>query len=126
MRDSSLVFMAGKTERKHRCGIIVRMRRAVPQHTRIYAPDALAPGAQLALSGPAAHHLSRVLRATVGDHLVVFNEGVEFPAGLSIRALENTDKVFHLVIPAKPTDLSDEDLDKVVGGAAKKAVKKLY
>jgi 16S rRNA (uracil1498-N3)-methyltransferase len=56
------------------------MRRAVPQHTRIYAPDALAPGALLALSGPAAHHLSRVLRATVGDHVVVFNAGVEFPA----------------------------------------------
>ena len=43
-------------------------------------------------------------------------EGVELPAGLSIKALENTDKVFHLVIPAKPTDLSDEDLDKVAGG----------
>ena len=42
--------------------------------------------------------------------------GVEFPAGLSIRALENTDKVFHLVSPAKQTDLSDEELDKVAGG----------
>ena len=43
-------------------------------------------------------------------------EGVELPAGLSIKALENTDKVFHLVIPAKSADssnLSDEDLDKV-------------
>ena len=45
-------------------------------------------------------------------------EGAELPAGLSIKALENTDKVFHLVIPAKPTDLSDEDLDKVAGGDA--------
>ena len=43
-------------------------------------------------------------------------EGAELPAGLSIVALENTDKVFHLVIPAKPANLSDEDLDKVVGG----------
>jgi hypothetical protein len=43
-------------------------------------------------------------------------EGIDFPAGLSIRAVENADKVFHLVIPAKPTDLSDEDLDKVAGG----------
>lgn len=56
------------------------MRRAVPQHTRIYAPDAMAPGAHLSLSGAAAHHLSRVLRATVGDQLVVFNDGVEFSA----------------------------------------------
>jgi len=47
-------------------------------------------------------------------------EGVELPAGLSVKALENTDKVFHLVIPAKPTDLSDEDLIKVAGGATKR------
>jgi len=56
------------------------MRRAVPQYTRIYAPDALAPGALLSLPETAAHHLSRVLRAAVGDHVVVFNDGVEFPA----------------------------------------------
>ena len=43
-------------------------------------------------------------------------EGAELPAGLTVKAVENTDKVFHLVIPAKPTDLSDEDLDKVSGG----------
>jgi hypothetical protein len=44
-------------------------------------------------------------------------EGLELPADLSYVAHENTDKVFHLVIPAKPTDLSDELLDQVVGGA---------
>jgi hypothetical protein len=33
------------------------------------------------------------------------------------KALENTDKVVHLVIPAKPADLSDADLEKVAGGA---------
>ena len=43
-------------------------------------------------------------------------EGMELPADLSYVAHENTDKVVHLVIPAKPTDLSDEDLDHVVGG----------
>jgi nitrile hydratase alpha subunit len=42
--------------------------------------------------------------------------GAELPAGLSIKALENTDKLFHLVIPAKPTDLSDEELDAVAAG----------
>jgi hypothetical protein len=31
-------------------------------------------------------------------------------------AHENTDKVVHLIIPAKPTELSDEDLDDVTGG----------
>jgi hypothetical protein len=43
-------------------------------------------------------------------------EGVECPAGLTIKVMENTDKVFHLVIPAATTELSDEALDNVAGG----------
>jgi len=44
-------------------------------------------------------------------------EGAELPEGVTIKAVENTDTVFHLVIPAAPTgDLSDEDLDAVAGG----------
>jgi hypothetical protein len=43
-------------------------------------------------------------------------EGLELPADLSYVAHENTDTVFHLVIPAKPTELSDEDLGHVAGG----------
>ena len=45
-------------------------------------------------------------------------EGVplEVPAGVSVKALENTEKVFHLVIPAKPTELSEVELEKVSGG----------
>jgi hypothetical protein len=45
-------------------------------------------------------------------------EGVEVPVGLSIKVLENDDTVFHLVIPAKPTEteLSDEELSRVSGG----------
>ena len=46
-------------------------------------------------------------------------EGAEVPAGLTVKAVENTDQVFHLVIPAKPTDLSDEDLDKVAAGGCR-------
>ena len=41
-------------------------------------------------------------------------EGLELPADLSYVAHENTEKVFHLVIPAKPTELSDEDLDQMI------------
>jgi hypothetical protein len=44
-------------------------------------------------------------------------EGEELPAGLNYKAVENTDNLVHLVIPLKPTDLSDEVLDKVAGGA---------
>jgi len=43
-------------------------------------------------------------------------EGVMVPEGVSVKAVENTDKVLHLLIPAKSTDLSDGDLDKVAGG----------
>ena len=43
-------------------------------------------------------------------------EGAKVPEGISVIVLENTDKVFNLVIPAKPTDLTDADLDKVAGG----------
>ena len=53
-------------------------------------------------------------------------EGVALPDGLSVKALENTDKVFHLVIPAQPTDLSDDDLDKVAGGWFKRALLREY
>ena len=43
-------------------------------------------------------------------------EGLEVPAGFSIKAVEDNDKVRHLVIPARPDELSDEDLDRVAGG----------
>jgi hypothetical protein len=45
-------------------------------------------------------------------------EGLEIPAGVSYVAHENTEKMVHLIIPAKPTDLSDEDLRDVVAGVA--------
>jgi hypothetical protein len=44
-------------------------------------------------------------------------EGVDLPAGMKVHAVENTSKVFNLVLPAKPTTLSDADLEKVAGGA---------
>jgi 16S rRNA (uracil1498-N3)-methyltransferase len=59
------------------------MRRAVSRVTRIYAPDVLAPGALLSLREAAAHHLSRVLRAVVGDRVIVFNDGVEFAGAIA-------------------------------------------
>ncbi len=53
----------------------------------------------------------------IEDPLNVFKaEGIDVPAGLEIKVLENTDKVFHLVLPAQPSELSDEDLDQVAGG----------
>ena len=42
--------------------------------------------------------------------------GIEVPEGLEIKVLENSDKVFHLVLPAQSSELSDDDLDAVAGG----------
>ena len=44
-------------------------------------------------------------------------EGVTVPPGTDVRLVENTDKVVHLTLPAKPAgDLSDEQLGQVAGG----------
>ena len=44
-------------------------------------------------------------------------EGIAVPAGVEIRAVENTDKVLYLMLPPKPgVELSDEQLDQVAGG----------
>ena len=44
-------------------------------------------------------------------------EGINVPAGMTVTVVENTDKLFHLVLPPVPTDeLSDEVLDAVAGG----------
>jgi 16S rRNA (uracil1498-N3)-methyltransferase len=48
--------------------------------SRIHVTDTLAPGAQFALPAAAAHHLSRVLRAAIDDHVTVFDGGIEFDA----------------------------------------------
>lgn len=43
--------------------------------------------------------------------------GVDVPAGLTVKVVENTPDVFHLVIPEAPEqELTDEDLEKVSGG----------
>lgn len=49
---------------------------------------------------------------------VLSEQGLEAPAGVQLRVLENTDKIVHLTIPAKPNaaELSDAALDAVAGG----------
>ncbi|WP_051023930.1 NHLP leader peptide family RiPP precursor [Thiorhodovibrio frisius] len=43
------------------------------------------------------------------------SEGIEVPEGVRVQAVENTAQVFNLVIPARPKELSDEELE-VAGG----------
>ncbi len=59
------------------------MRRAHGNLTRIHVPDALAPGAVVALPAAASHHLMHVLRAAVGDEVVVFSGGMESHAAIT-------------------------------------------
>src|SRR4029079_16195069 len=39
----------------------------------------------------------------------------ELPDGMSLKAVENTEKVYHIIVPARPRELSDEELDMVGG-----------
>ena len=43
-------------------------------------------------------------------------EGVDIPEGVEVRLVENTNRLAHVTLPAKPSGLSDEQLDKVAGG----------
>jgi hypothetical protein len=47
---------------------------------------------------------------------ILATEGLPVPAGITMKVMENTDKVCYLVIPAKPTDLSESDLESVAAG----------
>ena len=45
-------------------------------------------------------------------------EGVAIPEGTELRLVENTDKFVYLTLPAKPAELSDEQLEGVAGGSS--------
>ncbi|TWB15223.1 putative ribosomally synthesized peptide [Nitrospirillum amazonense] len=47
---------------------------------------------------------------------VLAAEGVDVPAGIRLSVVENTEASYTLVLPARPTDLSDEELDGASGG----------
>ena len=51
--------------------------------SRIHVAATLAPGANISLPDAAAHHLSRVLRASVDDRVTVFDGGVEYDAAIT-------------------------------------------
>jgi hypothetical protein len=49
---------------------------------------------------------------------VLAAEGVQTPPGVKLKVVENTAGVFNLVLPVRPTELSDSDLDEVAGGVS--------
>ena len=46
---------------------------------------------------------------------VLTEEGIEVPTGVEVRAVENTDKLWHLVLPPKPNgkQMSDEQIQRL-------------
>jgi hypothetical protein len=58
-------------------------------------------------------------RLLADPHGALKEAGVAVPAGATVKAVENTDKHFHLVLPPKPSgELSDEALVKVAAGGS--------
>jgi len=45
-------------------------------------------------------------------------EGVEIPAGVSIKVVENTDTSFYWVIPPRPCDVPVAALEGIAGGGS--------
>jgi hypothetical protein len=53
----------------------------------------------------------------IADPAAVMKEaGLEVAEEMEFKVVENTDKVNYILLPAKPGELSDEQLDSVVGG----------
>jgi hypothetical protein len=51
-------------------------------------------------------------------HAALKDAGVAVAAGVTVKVVENSASLFHLVLPIKPTGvLSDEELDQVAAGA---------
>ena len=44
-------------------------------------------------------------------------EGLPLPAGMRLEVVEDTPQRVHWVLPARPTDLSDDALEQVAGGS---------
>lgn len=42
--------------------------------------------------------------------------GVDVPEGKRVVVVEDSDTEFHIVLPTRPAELSDEELDSVAGG----------
>ena len=53
---------------------------------------------------------------------VLAERGLTPPADKEIRIIEDTADTMHIVLPAKPTELSDELLEQAVGGTGQPAI----
>jgi hypothetical protein len=53
---------------------------------------------------------------------VLKENGLQVPAGITIKVVENTDKVLHLTLPLPPApeELSEEELHRAAGGGGER------
>lgn len=42
--------------------------------------------------------------------------GVHVPTGMQVQVVEDSSTLMHVVLPERPSELSDEELDSVAGG----------
>jgi hypothetical protein len=50
-------------------------------------------------------------------HAALAELGIAVPAGITVKVMEDTDSLVHMVLPLPPTgELSTQDLRRVVGG----------
>jgi hypothetical protein len=56
-------------------------------------------------------------RFVAQPNAVLKEHGVDVPADMEIKVVQNTENVQYLPIPVKPDELSDKALDGVAGGA---------
>jgi len=60
-------------------------------------------------------------RLVSDPHAALAEAGVEVPVGLTVKVVENTADMQHLVLPVAPGDVGEvsiEELEKVAGGHA--------
>jgi hypothetical protein len=58
-------------------------------------------------------------RNFVADPLATLKAGgvdLEMPAGAGLKVVQDSESLVHFVLPARPTELSEEDLENVAGG----------
>lgn len=47
---------------------------------------------------------------------VLLENGIEMPGTAAIRIVEDSDQIVHLILPTRPQDLSEAELEQVAGG----------
>ncbi len=84
--------------------------------SRLFVTQALAPEAEIELSGQAAHYLQRVLKLRMGDALVLFNgDGADYAGSLALVSKSRVLIALHARLPAVPESKLQITLAQAIG-----------